>query len=254
MLQTASEFRRLRPRWTAILLVALPLVVGQSAPPPAAATPPTTAPAATQPGATSRPNLSRFADDIDRFVEWDRRNSFPRDAILFVGSSSIRMWATRESFPQWPVINRGFGGSHIVEVNHYFEQVVAPYKARVIVFYAGDNDVAAGTTPEDVRDNFAAFVRLVRKTQPDTSIVFLSIKPSEKRWKHWPQMQAANELVRALCTAEPHLVFADLGAPLLGPDGRPRPELYRDDKLHLSPAGYAVWTRELTPTLEKLMR
>lgn len=217
---------------------------------PAGGGPQATGPAATQPAAaTSRPNLDRFADDVNRFVEWDRRNSFPKDAVLFVGSSSIRLWPTRESFPQWPVINRGFGGSHIVEVNHYFAQVVAPYTARVIVFYAGDNDVAAGTTPEQVRDNFAEFVRRVRERQPDTPIVFLSIKPSESRWKHWPRMREANALVRDLCRQERHVVFVDVGTPLLGPDGRPRAELYRDDKLHLSAAGYEVWTRELTPVL-----
>ena len=142
-------------------------------------------------GPDSRPTTrdpARFADEISRFAEWDRKNSFPKDAILFVGSSSIRMWPTRESFPRWPVINRGFGGSHICDVNHYFKQVVEPYRAKVIVFYAGDNDIADGATPEQVRDDFAAFVRLVRAGQRETPIVFLSIKPSPSRWAHWPQM------------------------------------------------------------------
>jgi lysophospholipase L1-like esterase len=200
------------------------------------------------------PDPARFADEIGRFVEWDRRNAWPRDAILFVGSSSIRMWATRESFPQWPVINRGFGGSHIRDINHYFKQVVEPYRARVIVFYAGDNDIAAGVAPEQARDDFAAFVRLVRAAQPETPIVFLSIKPSKDRWAYWPRMQEANALIRALAEQDGTLTCVDVGTPLLGAGGEPRPELYKSDKLHLNDAGYEVWTRTLTPVLEKLLR
>ncbi len=199
------------------------------------------------------PDPARFADEIGRLVEWDRKNSFPKDAILFVGSSSIRAWSTHESFPQWPVINRGFGGSHIRDVNHYFKQVVEPYRAKVIVFYAGDNDIAAGVTPEQVRDDFAAFVRLVRAAQPETPIVFLSIKPSQSRWEYWARTQEANALIRALAEKDGTLTYVDAGTPLLGAGGEPRAELYKDDRLHLNDAGYAVWTRALTSVLEKLI-
>lgn len=254
MQPAGSAFRPGR-LYAAVALLSVPLLAGQSAQlVPPGETRPSSPSTATQPGGPARPDPLRFADEIKGFAEWDRRNSFPADAVLFVGSSSIRLWATRESFGQWPVINRGFGGSHIADVSHYFERVVAPYKARVIVFYAGDNDIAAGASPETVRDDFAAFVRQVRAAQPQTPIVFLSIKPSMSRWEHWPRMQRANELVRGLCAAEPHLVFVDVAAALLGPDGLPKGEYYLDDKLHLSPVGYAVWTRELTPVLEKLLR
>ena len=200
------------------------------------------------------PDPNRFAAEVGQFAEWDRKNSFPRDAVLFVGSSSIRMWPTHAALPNWPVINRGFGGSHISDVNHYFRQVVAPYQAKVIVFYAGDNDIAAGIPPERVRDDFAAFEKLVRAAQPDTPIVFLSIKPSASRWEQWPRMQAANGLIRALVEKDTTLTFVDVATPLLGDDGRPRRELFADDQLHLSPAGYEVWTRTLKPVLDKLMQ
>ncbi len=201
---------------------------------------------------TASPDPGRFADEIRRFEEWDRRNSFPPDACLFVGSSSIRGWPTRESFPGRPVINRGFGGAHIRDVNHYFDQVVRPYRARLIVFYAGDNDIAAGVSPEQVRDDFAEFVRRVRATQPDTPIVFLSIKPSASRWQHWPRMQAANALVQALAADQPGVTYVDVATPLLGANGEPRAELFLPDRLHLSPAGYEVWTGVLAPVLERL--
>lgn len=203
--------------------------------------------------AASQPASTRFADDIQRFVEWDRKNSFPQDAVLFVGSSSIRTWPTHASFPQWPVINRGFGGSEVAEVNYYFQEVVQPYRARVIVFYAGDNDIAAGRSPKQVHDDFAAFVKLVRERQPDTPVAFLSIKPSASRWQHWSHMQEANALIREWCETQPHLMFVDVATPLLGPDGQPRAELFLPDRLHLSDAGYEVWTRNLTPVIEKLL-
>jgi len=213
------------------------------------AAPPTTQPAASAPTTAPKP----FADEIRRFTEWDRKNSFPKDAVLFVGSSSARMWPTHESFPQWPVINRAFGGSKVAEVNHYFDQVVAPYHARVIVLYCGDNDVASGVTPEQVRDDFVAFVKRVRLTQPDTPIIYLSIKASGSRMKFWPAAQAANKLVREVCAAQPHLTFVDVATPLLGDNGQPRDELFLPDRLHLNEAGYAVWTRILTPVLEPLL-
>lgn len=202
---------------------------------------------------TEQPLTARFADQIDSFVEWDRKNSFSPDAVLFVGSSSIRRWPTRESFPDLPVINRGFGGSQIREVNKYFDQVVAPYRPRIIVFYAGDNDIAAGRTPEQVRDDFDAFMKRVRAVAPQVPVVFLSIKPSPRRWDRWSQMQEANALVRAMTTRDAQLHYLDVGLPLLGEDGRPRAEYYVEDNLHLSPEGYRIWVQQLSPVLQKLM-
>jgi lysophospholipase L1-like esterase len=224
------------------MLVCLSVTLFSGAEPVAA--PPTTAPP---------PDPTRFSDEISRFIEWDRRNAFPKHAILFVGSSSIRMWATRESFPDWPVINRGFGGSHTSDVNHYFNNLVKPYNAKVILLYAGDNDIASNRSPEQVRDAFLAFVGRVRETQPDVPILYLSIKPSASRWQHWPRMREANALIRDVCEKQPHLTYVDVGTPMLGSDGNPRPEYYLPDRLHLSEAGYAVWTRILTPILDEIL-
>lgn len=199
------------------------------------------------------PDPARFERDIRTFAEWDRKNSPPADAILFVGSSSVAGWATHEAFPQWPVINRGFGGSYMSDLNHYFDQVVKPYRARAIVVYEGDNDIAGGRTPAEIRDGFVAFVRKVRETQPKTPIVLLAIKPSESRWEHWPRTQEANALLRALAESERAVTFVDVATPLLGDDGRPRPALFKDDRLHLNPAGYDVWQRALQPVLQRIL-
>ena len=196
----------------------------------------------------------RFSHEIREFEQWDRKNSAVADAVLFVGSSSIRMWATHESFPELPVINRGFGGAHIADVNYFAAQIVLPYKPKVIVFYAGDNDVADGKSPEQVCTDFKAFLGLVRAAQPKVPVVYLPIKPSVARWSYWPRMSQANTLVRELCAADPLLTYVDVATPLLGSDGKPRADLLVKDGLHLNTAGYEVWTRELTPVLARLMR
>jgi lysophospholipase L1-like esterase len=196
------------------------------------------------------PDPARFAADIRAFESWDSRNSYPRDAVLFVGSSSIRMWRTAESFPEMPVINRGFGGSHISDANHYIDRVVLKYAPRTIVFYAGDNDIAAGKSPQQVAEDYRRFVTTVHQWLPETRMIYLPIKPSTLRWKLWPQMQEANELIAEFSASDNRLDYADTAAPLLGEDGQPRRDLLLEDGLHLNAEGYRVWTKILTPLLQ----
>jgi lysophospholipase L1-like esterase len=162
------------------------------------------------------------------------------------------MWETREAFPDWPVINRGFGGAHISDVNHYFDQVVKPYAPRTIVFYCGDNDIAAGKSPQQVSADYATFARRVRGEWPQTRIVYLPIKPSVSRWKHWPQMQEANALIRALIAGDALQSYLDVATPMLGGDGQPRKELLLDDGLHMNAAGYKLWNDALKAHIEAL--
>lgn len=199
------------------------------------------------------PDPNRFAGEIKAFAEWDSKNAVPAEPILFVGSSSIRMWRTHESFPGLPVVNRGFGGSHISDVIHFAQRVVLPYKPKVIVFYAGDNDVAGGKSAQRVCDDYSRFVGLVHARLPRTRIIFITIKPSGSRWSLWPEMNRANELIKASCEKDDRLFFADLAAPLLGADGRPDDGLFLEDKLHLNSAGYAAWTKALRPILRRAL-
>jgi lysophospholipase L1-like esterase len=188
------------------------------------------------------PDPARFASEIHAFEAWDAKNSTPAHAVLFVGSSTIRMWTTAERFPDLPVINRGFGGSEISDVNHYIRETTLKYDADVIVFYAGDNDINDKKTPAQVLGDFQSFVKQVLAARPDTEILFVSIKPSTLRWALWPEMRDANALIRKYCESTPHLRYVDTVPPMLGADGRPRPELLAKDGLHLSPAGYDIWT------------
>ena len=199
------------------------------------------------------PDPQRFEKAIAGFESWDRKNSVPAGAVLFVGSSSIRMWETHVSFPHLPVINRGFGGSHISDVNHFAARIVLPYEPPVIVFYAGDNDIAAGKTAARVLGDCRQFVKLVHERLPRTRIIFIPIKPSLSRWEFWPEMRKANALIEAHAGTDERLVYVDLATPMLDEDGCPREALFIKDGLHLSAAGYQLWTKALTPVVEQCL-
>jgi lysophospholipase L1-like esterase len=202
----------------------------------------------------SDPDPQRFAEAIEGFAHWDAKNAWPDDPILFVGSSSIRMWATREAFPDWPVVNRGFGGAHISDVNHYFDRVVKPYAPRVIVFYCGDNDIAAGKSPEQVLTAYRDFTKRVRDLAAETQIIYLPIKPSISRWKHWPAMQEANALIRAFIEQDASHTYVDVATPMLDDNGEPRKELLISDGLHLSEEGYRLWNVTLRPHVNSIIQ
>ena len=165
--------RRLRPALLGALLIGAACT--PAAPVPAPAAPPSvlSAPA----------TAAAFESEIAEIEARDRVDARTRGGIVFVGSSSIRMWQTLAAdFPGLPVLNHGFGGSTLADVIWFAPRIVLPYAPREIVLYAGDNDIAAGRTPEQVLDDYSAFVRLVRSTLPSTRLVFVSIKPSPSRW------------------------------------------------------------------------
>ena len=194
--------------------------------------------------------VSRWEKDISTFENWDAKNSFPEDPILFVGSSSIRMWRTRESFPGLPVINRGFGGSQTSDAVEFAHRIVLPYKPKLIVFYEGDNDIANGKTPEQVLADYKQFVKVIHDKLPRTPILFMSIKPSGSRWSIWPTVAKANSLIKDYSAKDTRLFYIDGATPFLGKDGKPDDKFYIDDKLHLSAEGYKIWTKLLSPLTE----
>jgi lysophospholipase L1-like esterase len=187
---------------------------------------------------------------IDKFGASDAKTPPPKDAVLFVGSSSIVAWDLKKSFPEITTINRGFGGSQLCHSVHFADELAVKHKPRQVVLYAGDNDIKAGKTAEQVHGDFRAFVAKVRKGLPKTPIVYIAIKPSIARWNLRETMQAANRLIAADCEKDESLQFVDVWQPMLGDDGRPRPELFRNDGLHLNAAGYQVWNDLVRPLLE----
>ena len=136
------------------------------------------------PAAKKPTGPARFETEIAAFEKWDHQNAVPQNCILFVGSSTIRLWQTADAFPDLPVINRGFGGSTIPDVNHFADRIVFKYKPRTIVFYSGDNDIAAGRSPDKVFADFETFAKSVHERLPNTQLIYLAIKPSPLRWEN----------------------------------------------------------------------
>jgi lysophospholipase L1-like esterase len=186
------------------------------------------------------------------FEEQDRSSPPEPGAIVFTGSSSIRMWKSlQDDMAPLPVLNRGFGGSQISHVNHFASRIVLPYRPSAVVLYAGDNDLAAGSakTPESVLGDFQRFVSIVHGADPDVPIYFLAIKPSISRWDRWPVMSEANERIARFARATDGVVYVDVATAMLGESGEPRPELFIADGLHMTAEGYALWTQILEPVL-----
>jgi lysophospholipase L1-like esterase len=205
------------------------------------------APPQTRPSARSQP----FLNDIMAFEKADREHAPPTQANLFVGSSTFRIWKTlADDFPKAKVINRGFGGSQTSDILNYMQQIVLPCRPKRIFYYAGDNDLAAGKTPDEVFKNFKAFARRVHSSLPDTDLVFISIKPSPSRAKLLSKMKETNELIEAYAKEEVFIEYIDVFTPMLGPDGQPRPELFGPDMLHMNRKGYELWIKVLTPMVD----
>ena len=194
----------------------------------------------------------RYAQAIETFIRWDLKNTFPEDAILFVGSSSIVLWETSRFFPDYPVINRGFGGSHLSDVVYYFDSIICKYQPRLIVFYEGDNDIAFGKSVDQVVSDYITFVDLVKENCSDTPVIFLSIKPSPSRWHVWPEMQKANSRIRDLSMKDEHLHFLDLSEEMITMDGQVDSLLFLKDRLHLNDKGYVLWSQLLNSKLKDI--
>lgn len=173
-----------------------------------------------------------------------------KGGVVFVGSSSIRMWKTLAAdFPDCRVFNHGFGGSHLEDSVYYFDRLVRPFAPAVVVLYAGENDVAAGVKPERVLADFQAFRRLMREALPAAKLVCLSLKLSPSRAAHRDATVRTNSLLAAECGRDPRCVFVDVCSPMLDAAGQPRGELFLADRLHMNAAGYAIWTERVRPAV-----
>ena len=193
-----------------------------------------------------------FAEEIRAFEAADRADPPTPGGIVFVGSSSIRFWdSLAEDMAPLPIIRRGFGGAHLAHVVHHLDQIVLPYRPRMVVVYAGDNDLAEGTG-KDVDRVVADYRELVAKihaAQPEIEIFFLSIKPSRLRWARWPEMARANAFIEGITRSDPRLHFIDVATPLLDAKGVPRDDVLLFDGLHRNDTGYAVWAEVVAPVL-----
>lgn len=207
-----------------------------------------------------QPPVAPTPHPADPFARWEpsivaiekrlSENPPKPGGTFFVGSSTIVKWDLKKSFPDSGYVNVGFGGSVIADSTHFASRIIRPYKPAVIVFYAGDNDVGGGRKPEQVGEDFRAFVAAVRKDNPSCRVLFLSIKPSIARWKKLDEQAKANAWVRDFCAKGERLTFVDVSPIMLGADGMPISELFAKDGLHLSPRGYELWTELVNKSLK----
>lgn len=191
-----------------------------------------------------------WEQDMQRFADADAVAPPTKNAVLFLGSSSIRLWeALATDFPAVSVINRGFGGSEIRDSTWYADRIVVPYAPRQIVFYAGDNDLASGRSPMQLRDDFRKFVARVRHDLPQVKIAYLSSKPSPSRAHLLATQREANALIRQDIATMRGVQFVDVFTPILDGNGQPRAELFIEDRLHMNRGGYELWKQVLAPYL-----
>lgn len=180
--------------------------------------------------------------EINALTEIDTKQTPPKNAVLFVGSSSIRMWKNlRSSFPDLNVINRGFGGSRLEDVNFYFDRIVAPYNPKTIVLYAGENDVNEGVAPETVLESYRKFAAMAHNKFPKSKLLYVSLKPSPSRWNLADNYRTTNDLIKAEIATDKRAKFIDVWSPMLGANNEPKPEIFLEDKLHMNEKGYAIW-------------
>ena len=197
----------------------------------------------------AKKTADRWEPAIAAFEAQDAKALPDKGGIVFVGSSSIVGWNLKESFPDLPVIKRGFGGSQLADSVQYAKRIVTKYEPKTVVLYAGDNDLKAGKSAETVAKDFDDFVALVRESLPKTKIIFIAIKPSPSRWDLIDTQRKTNQMVRERCEKGDNLVFFDIEKPMLNDQGQPRAELFKPDNLHLNEEGYKLWTSLLRPHL-----
>src|SRR5690242_18472790 len=207
--------------------------------------------AASEPAAATLAPPPKWDAAFAAFAADDVAHPHPAGGVLFVGSSSIRLWSNLEDqFKDLPVvIKRGFGGSQLSDCVKNLSRLVLRYRPHTVLVYAGDNDLAAGTPPAEVLRRFTAFVEGVQRELPQTRIIYLSIKPSPLRVTLLPEIRQANALIRDYADREGMVDFNDVYTSMPHASGLPRRELFRDDQLHLNANGYALWKRMIAPEL-----
>ncbi len=195
-----------------------------------------------------------FYSDIQAFKKKDSIQFPPKNAILFVGSSSFTKWTdVQDYFPGYTIINRGFGGSTLPDVIQYAQDIIIPYHPKQIIIYCGENDLAAGDTvsAKMVANRFKQLFVLVRSQLSAIPVAFVSLKPSPSRQHLWPKMTAANKMIKNYLAKQKHTAFINVFDAMLVADGSVRKDIFLQDNLHMNAKGYAIWQKIITPYLIK---
>jgi len=193
-------------------------------------------------------DFAKWENEIAAFESIDRTNPPPQGALLFTGSSTIRLWKTlAKDFPDQQVINRGFGGCEIADCAHFADRIVVLYQPRLVCLRSGGNDINNGKSAEQVFEDFKDFVAKVHSKLPQTEIIFISLCPSVARWQQADKEKELNQKIEQYTRGAPHLKYIETYPMSLGPDGKPRPELFIADRLHFNAEGYKLLAERVRP-------
>lgn len=212
----------------------------------------TLAVAQTRPATTAKAhNFARWEKAISDYEKADRTHPPEKGGVLFTGSSTIRGWRSlAKDFPDHNVINRGFGGSQIVDATHFAERIIFPHEPKMVFLRAGGNDIHAGKSAQQVFEDFKAFVDKVHSKLPETEVVFIGLAPAPARWDERDANRALNELAEQFAAEHPRVGYVETYDTTVTPDGQPRHELFVADRLHFNAAGYELLAERVRPALK----
>ncbi len=193
-----------------------------------------------------------FWKEIQEFKKLDKTNGIPKKPILFLGSSSFTYWTdVNDYFPGKTIVNRGFGGSRLLDLNRYADDLLNPYHPRQIVIYCGENDISTDNpTPAEVLERFKTFFGKIRQKYPKVPVAYVSVKYSPSREKFWPEMKELNELISNYLKTQKKATFIDITPVMNDADGRVRTDIFKEDMLHMKPEGYRLWAQVMAPYLK----
>lgn len=200
--------------------------------------------------AQNAPDPTRFEDSVVEYEQYDQQHPFPEGAVLFVGSSSVRMWKSLdEDLPAVTAVNRGFGGSQFSDLLYYLDRLVTCYKPSKIFIYEGDNDIASGKKPEKILDDAKQVRQKIASALPGVPVYFIAAKPSMARWKLRKKYQQLNSLLAVYASKTPDTGFVNVWEPALDENGEVMKDIFLEDNLHMNEKGYAIWKAAIEPFL-----
>jgi lysophospholipase L1-like esterase len=196
-----------------------------------------------------------FQGEVNKLTAELDSTGWEKESIVFTGSSSIRMWKNlQEEFPNFPLINTGFGGSQASDLLQHLDTLVLRFHPSAVFIYEGDNDVNAGKTPQVILHDLKQILDRIRMKSPQIPVYFIGAKPSPSRWGLKTEYERFNLELQQLTTNQPNAHYIDVWNPMLDQDGQPRPELFLTDLLHMKPAGYEIWKKQIQKPLISLQK
>jgi lysophospholipase L1-like esterase len=187
-----------------------------------------------------------FENEIRNYEKQDSISLPKKGQILFIGSSSFRIWKSfAADLAGIDAINRGFGGSTMTDALYYFDRMVVKYAPRTVVVYEGDNDLAKGKSLEDLAKEYEAFSNRLKMALPKTKLVYLAVRPSLARIAIVDKQKEFNLWLENYCKSQKGRFYLDMHSPFYLADGTLMPDIFVADRLHLNEKGYQIFSAKI---------